>query len=318
MRGRRARYSTLLWPSLYPRGFIFSLPLICLSFGALICVILYLSRLDAYRLETRLSERVRGATAAKLSGLRPWQWKQFFDCQQQASDCLKLRLAFQKPAAENFESREVEASAACKICHEQRLQQSLKFYVDFYETPKAKHPFWIFYAILIVAGVSGIALMTHLLLIGRKRKKSGIIVGAINLIEASMVLTNRDAYFSENDGSRIRFMTTPERFSVFLEDRAREFREKRSGLKLAAVTADLPQNGILPIELLRGVYQILKSTPHATFLIDERFFSAQDEKIINMRRLVFKNKSGGSLKFLAWEPTQTASVRVGSMPPRAM
>jgi len=287
----RGHYSTLLWPSLWPKSLLLVFPFAGLGIGAILCLVISLKNST---LEGRLAERARAITQLKLSGVEVWQWKKNLEC----DDCIKARITFKKPEKTDTFISPTEAPKPCKICHAREAANSSIYYINFFETPPVRNTNWLYGVTLLTCIFLGI--FASLLLY--RLKKTRIVIAAINLIDVDIRLRRRDAYYIEGDANRLRFATTYERFHAWLRDSKHEFRAKRAGLKLAAFSAEVKRASPLPIEALRGIYQVLKATPHATFLIDERLFAEAEANAINMRRLVFKSKSGASLKFVAWEP----------------
>ncbi len=309
---RRGKFSLLLWPSLYSLRAILLTPLAFAAIAGIIAWSFHTGRQDERQLISRASERIKAITTLKLSGVDAWQWKRALRCENHEPDCLAVKLSFIPNADTNVYSEKVSAPESCKICHEKELGGQGAFYATFTTLPAPGKSRWIEFFILVSCALMAAALVVWLLLMRARRRESGICIVALEHDAAAgknvqnfirrLAVSRSLSYYAETLPNRIRIATTPEVFGKILI-KNREFLEtNRGSLRLTALLVELKQHTLIPIEILRSVFQFLTRTPARTYLIQEKLaarIGADDE---NGRRLVFKNKSGALVKFVPWEP----------------
>lgn len=303
VKARRARYSVLFWPSLYPTSAFLILFAGFLFVAGLVTALQYLSGTNERMLHARASERARSAAALKLSGVEKWQWQNDLSCIDRMSDCLPMRWSFRKNAQQSGYTLRLKAEQACAICHAAEFRHEKYYYVNF---PGERNP--VSFSVTPVINFSAAVLLAALasfmvLWMKYRRSRAGVVVAALEGSSAAPLLPGiRGAYFREISGDRVRWAGAAEDFADYLVMHAEWLKKNAATLRLVAVHVDLKTHAPLAIETMRGVFRLLAQTQRGQFLVQEPLLTQVAEKTINMRRLVFKNKSGASLKFISWEP----------------
>lgn len=312
MPGRRVRFSTLLWPQFYSPLKIFLLGLAALFGTALIASSTFLATQPDESIYTRAAERARSALQLKLAGIDSWRWRQSFACRQMPGDCLKVLLRFGEAGIAEGEHRiALEPPTACAICHANEMLDKPRVFAVFPDLRPLKVVFWpAMTALILCLTVCGIAFY-FFLQTRRLGRAAGSCVAALKISPgapaaaqkwlASLQRSPFSASYVEREGTRIRWITEPHKFARWLERERPALNKFQTHLHLVAVHGDSKQTAALPIEMLRIVYRFLAMPDAAPVLIDEKLFTNKEEKLISMRRLVAKNKSGASLRFVVWE-----------------
>lgn len=306
---RRGKFSILLWPSLYSLRAILSLQLAFVLLAGLAMLIFHISRIDERQLLSRASERTRAIMALKLSGVETWQWKRELKCDNAPRDCLKLKISF-APATTTAYTEKVAIAEPCRICHEKLSATNAAVYASFEAIPagiKSRPGEWLALSLIAAAALG---LLVYLLVLRARRLKAGICVVAfehdpttekeVKIFLKTLFGSRRYAYYAETSPRRLRIATTPERFYAILNDFREILERNRGSLRAVALHADPRTGSIIPVETLRNAYQFLPHIPQRTYLVQEQVADEFGADYENGRRLVFKNKSGASLKFIPW------------------
>lgn len=307
---RRGKFSILLWPSLYPLRAVFAIQLVFLALAGFALLIFHISRQDDRQLLSRASERIRSITALKLSGAEAWQWKRELNCENSEPGCLKLKISF-TPANKSSYAEKVNLSEPCRICHEKAALSNPVFYASFDQIPAVienRTGEWLTLALIAAAAL---ALLVYLLLLRAKRLRSGICVVAfehdpttdkeVKSFLKSLFASRRYAYYAESTPRRLRIATTPGQLLRILTDFRDLLERNRGSLRAVALHADLRSSPVIPVDTLRTAFQFLRHIPQRSYLVQEQIAGEFGADYENGRRLVFKNKSGASLKFIPWE-----------------
>lgn len=309
---RRVRYSTLLWPELYSPLKIWLLAVCALS--AMLCctALTYLLTQPDQSVYDRAAERARAALQMKLTGVDEWRWRQNFACHNMPGDCLKLMLKFGAPE-KNMRQHWVILSApeACAICHSGLTRRRESVYAVFPSLPVKVPALWP--ALTVAAVLTLLFLWAARAFMARRRKAKlqGICVAALCISRESPPQLQRwfrrlnrspfSASYAEREELRMRWITNPEKFARMLAAERHILQQYGGFLRLVAVHGDTARATALPVEMLRIVYRFLTMPGSPPVLVDEKLRAYKEEKLINMRRLVAKNKSGASLRFIIWE-----------------
>lgn len=313
MSARRVRFSTLLWPSLYSYRRITILAIV----AVLLILAIFLTLRAAFgvnpALTARLNERATSALQVKLAGVETWRWRQNFTCANGLPDCLRLTLRFgSTPGDDSHQSINIMAPPACAICHAEQLAQQRFVVASFPDIPIRPANQFAAYAI-VAALLSAFAYaFTRLTLRRRRERAAGICVAALRVKDGAPPNVQRwisqalkspfSAYFVESEGDRVRWITTAEKFSLWLKAEAQSLEQHAPFVNLVALHGNLTQVPILPVELLRYAYRFLTLKEAPSYLLHQDLITNKGENAINRRRLVLKNKSGASLIFVVWEP----------------
>lgn len=311
---RRTKFSVLTWPSLYSLRAILLTPLVFALVVGLVMLVFYLSRQSERTLMSRASERVRAVMALKLSGAGVWQWKRELTCENQRGDCLRVEFSFSQPLASGVHSQIVTAPRACKVCHAKGSENDLTFYTTFPDIPAGKLGRFTEWAILILLALAAIALVIYLLLLRRRRLRSGVCIvafehdheasEAVRNFIVKLAASHFSSYYGDIGRNRARIATTPEKLRAILSQNHAFLEANRGSLRSVALHVSLAEASLIPVEVLRAAFQFLARTPARTYLLQERLVDELGEDYENGRRLVFKNKSGASVKFVPWTPSQ--------------
>ncbi|MBN8222742.1 MAG: hypothetical protein J0L53_17630 [Spirochaetes bacterium] len=323
--GRRGKFSLLFWPSLYSPRMIFGIAAGFAAAAGMTMLLFYIARQNDRQVLARASERVKTIMALKLSGADRWLWKRELTCESQKADCLRVEFSFEKPASPRIYVEKLFVPRPCRICHENTSENDLSFYAAFPEiavSPSGRLVEWLCVGVI---GALGIFAVVYLVLLGRRRRSRGICVAAFEYDVAApkavrdfiarLAGSRFKSYYGDAMGYRARIATTPGRLAKILKTRSDFLEKNRGSLRFIAVHVDLKQNSILPIETLRSVLQFLARTPARTYLIHERLaeLMASDGGLLeNGRRLVFKNKSGASVKFVPWQAENDSAHTAGA------
>ena len=312
MPARRVRYSTLFWPQFYSPLRIFFLAIAAICAGAILIFGIYFVTQPDIAIYTRAAERARSAVQMKLAGIDSWRWRQNFACRQTPGDCIRVMLRFGETGiAEDQHRVALEVPEACAICHTKEMAEKPKVFAVFPEVRLAKPVLWpSITALALYLAASAIGF--HLFMTSRSRRRlAGSCVAALKLSAdapaaaqkwlARLLRSPFSASYVEREGTRIRWITDPDKFALWLEREGPALNKFQVYLRLVAVHGDSRQAAALPIEMLRIVYRFLTMPDAAPVLIDEKLLTNKEEKLISMRRLVAKNKSGASLRFVVWE-----------------
>jgi hypothetical protein len=308
---RRGKFSLLLWPSLYSLGAILLTPLAFIIIAGIIALSFHTIRQDERQLVSRASERIKAIMALKLSGVESWQWKRALRCENHEPDCLALKLSFIHNVETNSYSEKIIAPESCKICHAKNLASQGSFSATFTSLPAAGKSRWIEITLLGACAIMAIALVVWLFILRSRRRQEGICIAAfehdtvagkaVKNFLRRLAGSRSLSYYAETQPNRIRIATTPEVFGKILSQNREFLESNRGSLRLIALHIELKQHTLIPIEILRSVFQFLGRVPARTYLIQEKLLTRLDANYENGRRLVFKNKSGALLKFVPWE-----------------
>lgn len=313
MRARRMRYSTLLWPQLYSRLQILLLCLLACAMVTAATITVYLLTQPDTATYTRAAERARSGLQMKLAGIDAWRWRQNFACQNMPDDCLKLKLQFGAAAADSGQHTiRLTSPEACAICHAGETAQFAQLHAVFPSLPASSALLWPAQATAATLSALCIGLAFAFFQLRRRAQIAGNCVAALCIADAAPKIVRRwfrrlnrspfTASYVEREELRMRWITTPEKFARWLEAEKQNLRKNRDYLKLVAIQGDADRVTALPIEMLRFVYRFLASPSPAPVIVDEKLIANKEEKVIYMRRLVAKNKSGASLRLIIWEP----------------
>lgn len=308
---RRGKFSILLWPSLYSLRSILLLQLVFVLLAGFTILIFHISRQDERQLLGRAAERVRAIAALKLSGVETWQWKRELKCENSVPDCLKLKISF-APAQTPAYTEKATIAEPCRICHEKAAATGTVFYASFETIPagiRSRVGEWL--TLSLIAAVA-LGLLAYLLRLRSQRLRSGICVVAfehdpttereVKKFLKDLFSSRRYAYYAETAPRRLRIATTPQGLLRILTDFREILERNRGSLRAVALHADPRTCSVIPVDTLRAAYQFLAHVPQRTYLIQEPVAEEFGTDYENGRRLVFKNKSGASLKFIPWNP----------------
>lgn len=318
----RGKFSVLLWPSLYSTRAILLTPLAFVFAAGLVSLAFHFARQGERALTARASERVSALVHLKLSGAESWQWRQAMSCKNQAADCLPVKFMFAEQMATDHYVEHRNAPEACRICHAKDIPVGGSFSAVFTTLPPANQSRTGEIAVLIVIATLAVASIVFLSVLTVRRRRSGICVAAFEcdrIAEKSvqkfirqLATQRRLSYYGDAAAHRVRIATTPEKFAKILAQSRAFLEENRGSLRFAALHVDLEKNTLLPIEHLRGVFRFLARTPARTYLIQEQLATLLGQPFENERRLVFKNKSGALLKFVAWQAEKDETGTTGA------
>lgn len=307
---RKARYSILLWPSLYPKGIFLLVPLLAITLAGAAILLQWVSHQATRTQIERAEERTRSIVTSKLSGAQPWQWRSNLACEGVNKNCLKAQLFFRDPGVTTALKITAKAEPACAICHATEFKSGGNFFVVFSDIAAHEPQLISAVAIIIFSATLGFLFSLLIFLAMLKRRRNGIVVVALDVRAVEGVVDSQFmariandrklAYYAERSENRLRFAAAAEEFLPWMQKNMVVLEKNRTTMRLVAMQLDLGKNSTLPIEALRGIFRFLAQTPPGYYLIHEDLYPLQKRNSINMRRLVFKNKSGASLKFVAW------------------
>ncbi|AFM14340.1 hypothetical protein [Turneriella parva] len=312
MPARRVRYSTLLWPALYSPAKILALCLAAMLAALALTYAAHSLTQPDQALYTRASERARAALQMKLAGVDSWRWQQNFACLQMPDDCLKILLRFNQSEVKPAQHRlMLEAPKPCAICHLAELSHKAEVVAVFPELPAREAVWWPAITTFILSCACLLFCGLRFAAARRQGQNAGSCVAALKLLPGAPVEARKwlkkqlrsllSASYVEREELRLRWISPPEKFALWLESERQALTKFAAHLRLVAVHGSASEAAAIPIEMLRIVYRFLTLPSAAPRLIDEKLFTNKEEKIINMRRLVAKNKSGASLRFVVWE-----------------
>jgi hypothetical protein len=308
MGAKRARFSILLWPSLYPKFTLILPPIVAMLCALLLVTLMRLTEQSDQVKLARMRERANAMIALKLSGAEPWQWKRQFDCQGM-SDCLRAEMKFGDSADPKSMQIPFKTDAACKICHDPAKGiYKDKFQITFRGVSPIPNHSELTDMIFVGFALLGFAASATIWYLIRRRKIRGLcIVAMTTTTEVATLganfpaLRQRDAYFAEYGLTRARWATSPEIFSRWLKKNSAYLKANVGQIHFVALHSTYNYSIGLPIELMRNSYQILARVKANESLVDETLIAQMREIPISVRRLVFKSKSDALMKFNVWE-----------------